>query len=99
MDLLEGSQIDGMVAKLKKCIYGLKQSPREWYYRLIDYLWSFGFAVSAWDPCVHVHKSGDLFLAIYVNNITLFGATGELKEQTIKVLKTKFKVNDMGKLN
>jgi len=38
MDLPEGSQIDGMVAKLKRCIYELKQSPRESYYRLIEYL-------------------------------------------------------------
>jgi len=34
-----------------------------------------------------------------VDDITLFGAAGELKEQTINVLKTEFKVNDMGELN
>jgi len=99
MDLPEGSRLDGMVAKLKRCIYGLKQSPREWYYRLVKYLGPFGFAITAWDPCVLVHESGDLFLAIYVDDITLFGATGELKEQTINVLKTEFKVNNMGELN
>jgi len=99
MDLPEGSRLDGMVAKLKRCIYGLKQSPREWYYQLVEYLGPFGFAITAWDPCVLVHKSGDLFLAIYVDDITLFGATGELKQQTINVLKTEFKVNDMGELN
>jgi len=77
----------------------VKQSPREWYYRLVEYLGPFGFAIIAWDPCVLVHNSGDLFLAIYVDSITLFGATGELKEQTINVLKTEFKVNDMGELN
>jgi hypothetical protein len=38
-------------------------------------------------------------LAIYVDDITLFGATGELKERTINVLKTEFKVNDMVELN
>jgi len=99
MDLPEGSQLDGMVANWKRCIYGVKQSPREWYYRLVEYLGPFGFAIIAWDPCVLVHNSGDLFLAIYVDSITLFGATGELKEQTINVLKTEFKVNDMGELN
>jgi len=88
-----------MVAKLKRCLYGLKQSPREWCYRLIEYLRPFGFAVTAWDPCILVQKSGDLFLAIYVDDITMFGATGELKEQTINMLKTEFKVNDMGKVN
>jgi len=99
MDLLEGSRLYEMVAKLKRCKYGLKQSPREWYYRLVEYLGPFGFVITAWDPCVLVHESGNLFLAIYVDDITLFGATGELKEQTINVLKTEFKVNDMGELN
>jgi len=99
MDLPEGSRIDGMVAKFKRCIYGLKQSPREWYYWLVEYLGPFGLVITAWDPCVLVHESGNLFLAIYVDDITLFGATGELKEQTINVMKTEFKVNDMGELN
>jgi len=88
-----------MVARLKRCIYGLKQSLREWYYWLVEYLGPFGFSITAWDPCVLVHESGDLFLTIYVDDITLFGATGELKRQTINVLKTEFKVNDMGELN
>jgi hypothetical protein len=99
MNLPEGSWLDGMVAKLKRGIDRLKQSPREWYYRFIEYLGPFGFAVTAWDPCVLVHESGDLFLAIYVDKITLSRATGELKEQTINMLKTEFKVNDMGELN
>jgi len=99
MDLPEGSWIDGIVAKSKRCIYGLKQSPREWYYRSIEYLRPFRFAITASDPCILVRESGDLFLAIYVDDITLFGVTGELKEQTINVLKTEFKVNDMGELN
>jgi hypothetical protein len=99
MDLPEGSRLDGMVAMLKRCIYGLKQSPREWYYQLVEYLGPFGFVITAWDPCVLVHQSGDLFLAIYVDDITLIGVTGELKEQTINVLKTEFKVNNMGEYN
>jgi len=77
----------------------LKQSARDWYYWLEEYQGPCGFVVTAWDPCVLVHKSGNLFLAIYVDNITLFGATAEIKEQTINILKTEFKVNDMGELN
>jgi len=99
MDLPESSHLDGMVARLKMGIYGLKKSPREWDYRLVEYLGHFGFAITAWDPCVLVNRSGDLFLPIYVDDNTLLGATGELKEQTINVLNTEFKVNDMGELN
>jgi len=99
MDLPEGSRIDRMMPKLKRCIYGLKQSPKKWYYWLVEYLGPFGFVITAWDPCVLVHESGNLLLAIYVDHIMLFRATGRLKEQTINVLKTEFKVNDMGELN
>jgi len=99
MDPPEGSQLDGILAKLMRCIYGLKQSPREWYYQFVEYLGPFGSVITAWDPCVLVHETGDLFLAIYVDDITHFGATGELKEHTINVLKTEFKVNDRGELN
>ena len=55
--------------------------------------------ITAGDPCILVHESVGLFLAIYVDDITLFGATGELKEQTINMLKTEFKVNNMGQFN
>jgi hypothetical protein len=65
-----------MVAKLKSCVYGLKQSPREWYYWVIEYLGPFGLVITASDPCVLVHQSRDLYLAIYVGNNTLSGATG-----------------------
>jgi len=65
----------------------------------VEYLGLFGLAITALDPCVLVHKSGDVFLVTYVYDIRLFGATGELKEQTIKVLKTEFKVNNMGERN
>jgi len=99
MYLLEGSWLDGMVAKSKMFIYGLKQSPSEWYFQFVKYLGPFEFVITAWDPCVLIHKSENLFLALYVDYIALYGATGELKEQTINVLNTEFKVNDMGELN
>jgi len=88
-----------MVPKSKRCIYRLKQSPRGWCYQSIENLGPFAFVTTAWDPCVLAHESGNHFLTIYVNDITFFGATGNLREQTIDVLKTEFKVIDIGELN
>lgn len=34
MQLPEEFRIDNQVARLNRCIYGLEQSPREWYFRL-----------------------------------------------------------------
>src|SRR5690242_15912449 len=99
MELPESSRLPGKVAKLNRCIYGLKQSPREWYQRLVLFLQPYRFAISTFDPCVLVHNSGDFFIAIYVDDITLFEPSNEFMEQTVSLLKTEFKVKDMGSLN
>ena len=99
MDLPEGHQVEGMVARLKRCIYGLKQSPREWYHRLVEYLIPYGFAISVFDPCVLVHNSGDQFIAIYVDDLTLYGPSGTFQNSTVALLESEFKVNDMGLLH
>ena len=99
MQLPEGSRKEGKVAKLKKCIYGLKQSPREWYARLAEHLRLSGFAPSTFDPCVFIHSTGKLILAVYVDDITCFGEQDTLMENSIKLLKSEFKVNDMGLLH
>jgi hypothetical protein len=99
MQLPEGSKEEGMVAKLKRCIYGLKQSSREWYFRLVNFLQPYGFSSTTFDPCVLVHNSGDLFIAIYVDDLSLFGQSGSLFDTTIQLLKTEFNVKDMGDLH
>ena len=98
MELPEGSRTPGKVAKLNRCIYGLKQSPREWYYRLVLFLQPYGFAISSFDPCVLVHNLGNFFISIYVDDITLFGPQNTFMDQTVSLLKTEFKVKDMGAL-
>jgi hypothetical protein len=99
MRLPLGSRIDGKVCKLKRCLYGLKQSPREWYSRLTNYLLPYGFALSAYDPCVLIHSSGNLFLAIYVDDISIFGPSDDLTENLITALKTEFAVKDLGEIH
>jgi len=101
MQLPEGSSEEGKCAKLNKCIYGLKQSPREWYYRLVAFLTPFGFVVSSFDPCVLIyHQNGIIFfLAVYVDDISLFGSTGPFMDHVKNLLKGEFKVTDMGDLH
>nr|GEW95597.1 retrovirus-related Pol polyprotein from transposon TNT 1-94 [Tanacetum cinerariifolium] len=38
---------------LKKSLYGLKQSPRQWYKRFDEYMLSNGFKRSSYDSCVY----------------------------------------------
>ena len=37
LQLPEGRRIEGKVARLRRAIYGLKQSPRQWYQRLVSF--------------------------------------------------------------
>nr|GEU77357.1 zinc finger, CCHC-type [Tanacetum cinerariifolium] len=41
------------VCLLKKSLYGLKQSPRQWYRRFDEYMLSNGFKHSSYDICVY----------------------------------------------
>jgi hypothetical protein len=64
------------VYKLKKALYDLKQAPRAWHERLIDFLLSKGFMMGMVDTTLFTKKIGkDLFvLQIYVDDI-IFGST------------------------
>ena len=99
MELPEGYRIENHVAKLKRCIYGLKQSPREWYFRLAEYIIPLGFVSTLLDPCVFIHNKGKLIIAVYVDDIVLFGEEHELMDQLVTHFKSEFQVNDMGTLH
>ena len=60
-----------LVCKLKKSLYGLKQSPRCWNAVLNDYLKSVGFEQSGADPCVYIKKNTGCFtvIAVYVDDL------------------------------
>jgi hypothetical protein len=99
MRLLEGYRDGNKVAHLKRCIYGLKQSPREWYSRLTAHLRIHGFDTSNCDPCVLRHKSDQFYIAVYVEDLTLYGPPGHLMDTTVLALETEFEVTNMGQLH
>ena len=56
-----------LVCKLKKSIYGLKQSSRCWNTVLDSYLKEIGFTQSTSDPCIYMDARGDTFyIGVYV---------------------------------
>ena len=99
----EGFEIRGiehMVCKLKKSIYGLKQSSRCWNQVLDTHLKIMGFKPSMNDPCIYtLNSGGEVFiLAVYVDDIILAGRSSESIQQFIREIATKFDVKDMGNL-
>ena len=89
-----------LVCRLKRSIYGLKQSPRCWNSALDVQLKEMGFAKSTSDPCVYMSTEGEMFvIAVYVDDIVLAGKTDERIAEVKKALSERFKVKDMGNLH
>ena len=84
--------------KLRRSLYGLKQSGRMWYNRLSEYLFKDGYINNPICPCVFIKKSelGFAILAVYVDDINLFGTLEELTKAAT-YLKDEFEMKDLGK--
>ncbi|CAL8990138.1 unnamed protein product, partial [Prunus brigantina] len=88
------------VCKLKKSLYGLKQSPRAWFGRFTKSMKVFGYTQSNADHTLFLKRDGKKLTAliVYVDDIVVTGNdTGEqLKLQ--KYLSQEFEMKDLGDL-
>ena len=91
---------ENLVCKLRKSIYGLKQSPRCWNQKLCDHLKSLGFKESGADSCVFVKNETSTLkiIAVYVDDLILIAKSlSEIQQMKHSLSKT-FKMKDMGQL-
>ena len=86
-----------MVCRLKKSIYGLNQSSRQWYPKFNDTIISFGFKENIIDRCIYLKVSGSkfIFLILYVDDILLATNDLGLLSETKKFLSNHFEMKDM----
>ena len=89
-----------LVCRLKKSIYGLKQSPRCWNQAFSEYLKSIDFAQSGADPCVYIKTTNPIaILAVYVDDLALL-TNKEADMKDVKAcLEAQFKMKDLGELH
>src|SRR5277367_6176897 len=92
-----GSRED-FVCRLRKSIYGLKQAPRIWNQKIRRFLKSIGFEQTYSDPCVYINKENGIILAMWVDDLIIFGkdlnSVNDLKAQ----LSEEYEMKDMGEL-
>jgi hypothetical protein len=87
------------VCLLKKALYGLKQAPKVWYAELKGVLINtFGFVVSMADPCLFVHKSLQVYIHVYVDDMVVAGASAEHVNNIIQSISNTFKITRDGGL-
>ena len=86
------------VMKVKKSLYGLRQSPKNWFGTMDDHLSNIGFRSLMSDPCVYVFKdkTGTAILTLYVDDIVLLGNNKQLLGKLKKQLMDRFETTDLG---
>lgn len=87
------------VLKLKRAMYGLKQSSRVWNQRVNDVLSCLGYNRSNLEPCLFTkHKENGLvtMIALYVDDFYIFSNDTNETEFLKSKLSSEFEVKDLG---
>ena len=88
------------VCKLKRSLYGLKQSPRAWFDKFRSTLLQFSFEQSKYDSSLFLRKTstGCVLLLVYVDDIIITGTDSLLITSLQQQLKDSFHMKDLGTL-
>jgi hypothetical protein len=76
--------LPGKVLKLKKSLYGLKQSGREWYIEAIKGLDKLGFKPCYSEPSIFVNPDRSQIISVYVDDMLVLGADLTRVKETIR---------------
>ena len=94
------------VCKLKKSIYGLKQSARCWNITLDEYLKSVGYRKSNADECIYVKSVKEpnghisfVILGVYVDDIIPVSNSPALLKAEKAALCERFEMTDLGEIH
>ncbi|KAJ4713234.1 Retrovirus-related Pol polyprotein from transposon TNT 1-94 [Melia azedarach] len=104
MDVPPGFEITmgvDKVCKLKKSLYGLKQSPRAWFEKFTSSIRCKGFQQSQGDHTLffkHGENGNFIALLVYVDDIILTGNDEEKARRLKEELNKEFEIKDLGNL-
>jgi hypothetical protein len=101
MDQPEGFIVPGKedyVCKLKSSLYGLKQSPRQWYKRFDSFMLAHGFKRSDYYSCVYIKlvNRSPIYLLIYVDDMLIAAKSSEEITTLKKLWSSEFDMKDLG---
>jgi len=87
------------VLKLLKCLYGLKQSPKEWNQDLDHFISSLGFEACPSDQCIYVNQKQKQYLLVYVDDIIIGTKTMSEMEALKSTINQRFEISDKGEIS
>ena len=91
----------GLVCKLCRSLYGLKQFPRAWFNRFSSVVQEFGMIRSVSDHSVFYHHSSTgqcIYLIVYVDDIVIISSDQDGIQKLKQHLFNHFQTKDSGKL-
>ncbi|RVX16790.1 Retrovirus-related Pol polyprotein from transposon RE1 [Vitis vinifera] len=91
----------GLVCRLRRSLYGLKQSPRAWFGRFSSVVQEFGILRSTTDHSIFYHHNSlgqCIYLVVYVDDIVIIGSDQDGIQKLKQHLFTHFQTKDLGKL-
>ncbi|GKD46634.1 retrovirus-related pol polyprotein from transposon TNT 1-94 [Tanacetum coccineum] len=94
-----GYEQGNKVCLLKKYLYGLKQSPRQWYRRFDDYMLSNRFKRSSYDSFLYYrsYAPGEyIYLLLYVDDMLIACKSKAEIGSTKSLLKKEFDMKELG---
>lgn len=89
---------NGLVCRLNKALYELKQAARSWNERFHKFIVRLGFMRSRNDLCLYCRGSGEtqVVLVIYVDDVFIASISRKLVDTIKKCLATEFEMTDVG---
>lgn len=89
------------VCRMKKAIYGLRQSPSAWFQRLRDFLVAIGFKESLGDQSLFIFTNNDVtvYFLVYVDDSILTTSSNKFIDSVIIKLGNEFVLKDCGNLS
>ncbi|KAH9679095.1 hypothetical protein KPL71_025975 [Citrus sinensis] len=90
---------ENWVCKLTKSLYGLKQSPRQWYKRFDRFMKRQRYTRNKFDHCVYFRKLQEgsfIYLLLYVDDMLIASKSKDEIEKLKTQLNQEFKMKDLG---
>ncbi|PKU64369.1 Retrovirus-related Pol polyprotein from transposon TNT 1-94 [Dendrobium catenatum] len=89
------------VCRLKKSLYGLKQSPRKWFETFSTYLVTYGFQHSTADPSLLIYNKDSrlIYILVYVDDILLTGNDQAQITHLLSALHNIFHMKNLGSIS